>query len=419
MSLSGALNSAVSALSSQSSALAMISDNIANSSTYGYKTVSASFESLLAGRSSSTYSSGGVAASAVQNISVQGLLTASTTTTNMAIDGNGFFVVSDGADSANTSYTRNGQFSVDESGYLKLGDTYYLQGWPTDAEGNVVGGTTASALEAVNTNSVSSIAAATSEMSLQANLPAEAAVGATFTSEVEIYDSLGTAATATVTWAKTAENTWSATFSNPTNADGTSTLGTVSSSSISVSFNDDGTLASTTPSPPTLSITGWTTGAGDSAITLDMGTAGTSSGLTQLSTGSETLSVSLETEQDGVSYGSLTGVSISDGTVYATYDNGEQRAIYKVAVATFNNPDGLSAQGSGVYAASTESGSSTLNVSGANGAGDVLGSKLEASTSDTSTEFSNMMSAQQAYSAAAQVMSAANKMYDTLISAVR
>lgn len=418
MSLSGALNSAVSALSAQSTALAMISDNIANASTYGYKTVSASFESLLTGTSSSTYSSGGVAVSTVQNISMQGLLTSSTTATNMAIDGSGFFVVTTGADSANTSYTRNGAFTVNESGYLTNGE-YYLQGWPTDAAGNVTSGTTASALESINTTAVSSIAAATTELSMQANLPAEAAVGATFTSEVEIYDSLGTAAKTTVTWEKTAENAWTATFSNPTSTDGTTTLGTVTSDPIAISFNSDGTLASTTPSPPTLTISPWTTGASASSVTLDMGKAGTATGLSQLSTSAETLSVSLETEQDGVSFGSLTGISISDGTVYASYDNGTSRAIYKVAVATFNNPDGLTAEGSGVYAASTDSGGPTLNIAGTNGAGTVVGSKLEASTADTSTEFSNMMSAQQAYSAAAQVMSAANKMYDTLITAVR
>jgi flagellar hook protein FlgE len=418
MSLSGALNSAVSALSAQSTALAMISDNIANASTYGYKTSSASFESLLTGTSSSTYSAGGVAVSTVSNISMQGLLTSSTTATNMAIDGNGFFVVTTGTDSANTSYTRNGAFTVNESGYLTNGD-YYLQGWPTDAEGNVTSGTTASALESINTTAVSSIAAATTELSMQANLPAEAAVNDTFTSEVEIYDSLGTAAKTTVTWEKTGENSWTATFANPTSSDGSETLGTVTSDPITISFNADGTFASTSPSPPTLTIANWTTGAADSSVSLDMGTAGTVTGLSQLSSSAETLSVSLETEQDGVSFGSLTGISISDGTVYASYDNGTSRAIYKVAVATFNNPDGLTAEGSGVYSASTESGASTLNIAGTNGAGSVVGSKLEASTSDTSTEFSNMMSAQQAYSAAAQVMSAANKMYDTLITAVR
>ncbi len=236
---------------------------------------------------------------------------------------------------------------------------------------------------------------------------------------MEIYDSLGTAAKTSITWTKTAENEWTASYSNPTSSDGSTVLASVTSDPVVISFNSNGTLASTTPNPPTVTISGWTTGAADSSIAVNMGTAGTSSGLSQLSTGASTLSVSLQSEQDGVSFGSLSGITISNGTVYASYDNGQQRAIYKVAVATFNNPDGLSAEGSGVYSASTASGGSTLNIAGTNGAGNIVGSKLEASTTDTSREFSSMMSAQQAYSAAAQVMSAANKMYDTLISAVR
>jgi flagellar hook protein FlgE len=151
-----------------------------------------------------------------------------------------------------------------------------------------------------------------------------------------------------------------------------------------------------------------------------MGTAGSSSGLSQLSTGDEETSVSLEYDQDGISYGTLTGVELGDdGTVYATYDNDQRRAIYKVAVATFNNADGLTSLSSGVYAANSVSGASALHVAGTNGAGTISGSMLEASTTDTSQEFSNMMAAQQAYSAAAQVMSSVNSMYDTLLSAMR
>jgi flagellar hook protein FlgE len=420
MSLTGALNSAVSALSAQSSALSMVSQNLANSNTYGYKTTTASFESLIADSASSAYSAGGVSVTGVSSISSQGSLVSSATSTNMAIEGNGFFVV--GNDSANGDiyYSRNGQFTIDKNGYLSNGE-YYLQGWPTDAEGTVLGATTTAALQTVDTKAIGSIAAATTSVSLQANLPADAAVGDKFESELEVYDSLGTAATTTVTWTKTAENTWSAAFSNATSADGTTLLGTSpASNTVSISFNSDGTLASTNPNPPTLSFTAWTTGAADSAITLDMGTAGSSSGLSQLSTGADKLSVSLEYDQDGISYGTLTGVELGDdGTVYANYDNDQRRAIYKVAVATFNNADGLTSLSSGVYAANSMSGASSLHVAGTNGAGTISGSMLEASTTDTSQEFSNMMAAQQAYSAAAQVMSSVNTMYDTLLSAMR
>lgn len=420
MSLTGALNSAVSALSAQSSALSMVSQNLANSNTYGYKTTTASFESLIADSASSAYSAGGVSVTGVSSISTQGSLVSSATSTNMAIEGNGFFVVSNDSANGDIYYSRNGQFTIDKNGYLSNGD-YYLQGWPTDADGKVIGATSTAALQTVDTTAISSIAAATTNLSLQANLPADAAIGDSFESELEIYDSLGTTASTTITWTKTAENTWSASFSDPTSADGSTSLATsAASNTVSISFNSDGTLASTTPSPPSLSFTGWTTGAADSAITLDMGTAGSSSGLSQLSTGADELSVSLEYDQDGISYGTLTGVELSDnGTVYATYDNDQRRAIYKVAVATFNNADGLTSLSSGVYAANSISGASSLHVAGTNGAGTISGGMLEASTTDTSQEFSNMMAAQQAYSAAAQVMSSVNSMYDTLLSAIR
>lgn len=420
MSLTGALNSAVSALSAQSSALSMVSQNLANSNTYGYKTTTASFESLIADSASSAYSAGGVSVTGVSSISTQGSLVSSATSTNMAIEGNGFFVVSNDSANGDIYYSRNGEFTIDKNGYLSNGD-YYLQGWPTDADGTVIGATTTAALQTVDTKAIGSIAAATTSLSLQANLPADAAIGESFESELEVYDSLGTAATTTITWTKTAENSWTASFSNATSADGSTLLGTSpASNTVSISFNSDGTLASTTPNPPSLSFTGWTTGAADSAITLDMGTAGSSSGLSQLSTGDDELSVSLEYDQDGISYGTLTGVELSDdGTVYATYDNDQRRAIYKVAVATFNNADGLTSLSSGVYAANSISGASSLHVAGTNGAGTISGGMLEASTTDTSQEFSNMMAAQQAYSAAAQVMSSVNSMYDTLLSAMR
>ena len=421
MSLSSAVNSAVSALNAQSTALAMVSNNLANTSTTGYKTTSASFSTMLAGTSSgSSAVSGGVLANAVSNVSGQGLLTSSTVSTNMAISGNGFFTVSNSVDGEGAFYTRNGEFSIDSDGYL-VNNGYYLQGWATDADGNITGNATASGLEAIDVDAISTIAAPTTTMSMVANLPADAAIGDTFTSSVEVYDSLGTAATSTLTWTKTAENEWTATFSDPTLAsDGTQTIGTVTSDPVTITFNGDGTLASTDPSPPVLTIEDWTTGAFDSDISLDAGTAGTATGLSQYSTGSDTLTVELVTDQDGVEMGTLTGVSISeDGTISGVYDNGMTRAIYKIPVATFTNADGLSAMSGGIYQATDASGSSTLRLSGTNGAGTIYGSQLELSTADTNTEFAKMMAAQQAYSGAAQIITAANDMFDTLISAVR
>lgn len=421
MSLSSAVNSAVSALNAQSAALALVSNNLANTSTVGYKTTSASFSTMLAGSAGAKSAiSGGVLETAVADVSAQGLLTASSTSTNMAISGNGFFTVSSSLDGTGIAYTRNGEFSTDADGYL-VNNGYYLMGWPTDADGNITGSGTTSSLQAIDTDKIATIASPTTEMSWVANLPAEAETGATFTSSVEVFDSLGTAASSTVTWTKTGENSWTAAFSNPVLAsDSNSTIGTVTSDPVTITFNSDGTLASTDPSPPTLTIGSWTTGAATSSISIGMGTAGTATGLSQYSTGSDTLKVDLVADQDGVKMGSLTGISIDeDGTVSGVYDNGMTRAIYKVPVATFTNANGLAAMSGGMYQATTTSGAATLRFSGTGGAGTIYGSQLELSTADTNTEFSRMMAAQQAYSGAAQVVSTAKSMFDTLISAVR
>ena len=421
MSLTGALNSAISGLSAQSQSIAMVSDNLANSSTTAYKTTTASFSELVTNASSSSYSSGGVVTSSRSNISEQGLLTATGVSTNLAISGNGFFAVSTASSGGEVYYTRDGEFSTDSDGYL-VNDGNYLQGWRTDADGNVIGSESAGSLTAIDTDIVSSTASATTSTAIQANLPADAEVNDTFTTDMPLYDSLGTAQSVEVTWTKTAENTWTASFADPTlSSDGTTTSGTVSSSAISITFNEDGSLASTSPSPATLSITGWRTGAADSTITLDLGSAGKMDGLTQYSSGTDSPTVDLTgITSDGMAYGTLTSVSIGDdGLVTASYSNGENIAIYKIPVATFTNPDGLVTVGGGLYTATSSSGNATLHEAGTGGAGDIKGGQLEASATDSSEEFSTMIAAQQAYSASAQVITAVNKMFDTLLSAVR
>jgi flagellar hook protein FlgE len=195
----------------------------------------------------------------------------------------------------------------------------------------------------------------------------------------------------------------------------------VTSSAITIDFNSDGTLASTSPSPATLTISGWTTSAADSSITLNLGSVGKSDGLTQLSTGSDTPAVDVSSiKSDGMAYGTLTGVSIGDdGVVSASYTNGQKIAIYKVALATFTNADGLQVQNGGVYVDTAASGKATLHEANTGGAGQIKGGELESSTTDQSQEFSSMIAAQQAYSASAQVITAVNKMFDTLLNAMR
>ncbi len=415
MSLSGALSSAISALSAQSQSLAMVSDNIANADTTGYKTNSAMFADMVTNSSSAQqYSSGGVSVSSRANITQQGLLATTTNATDVAIQGNGFFAVTTATTGGTTLYTRDGAFTTDKDGYLE-NNGYYLEGYQLDATGKTISG-----LEPIKTTSAQTSAAATTTTTVVANLPADAASGATFNSSMTVYNSLGTPNTIQITWTKSATaNEWVASFGDPKlSSDGTTVNGTTTGT-ITVDFNTDGSLKSTS-SPSTIGVT-WNDGSSASTIAMNLGTVGKSDGLTQYASGETTPTVNVTNiSSDGLKYGTLSSVSVGkNGLVNATYSNGQTVAIYKIPVATFNDPNGLAAQSNGMYSATAASGNVTMNDSGSNSAGTVYGSELESSTTDTSGQFSNMISAQQAYSAASQVITTVNKMFDTLISSMR
>ena len=430
MGLLGAMNSAVSALDAQSTNLSLISNDLANSSTTGYKTVSASFADVLSGLSTtSTYDGGGVTSSALQSVTTQGTIETASSSTDMAIDGNGMFVVKSA--SGSTYFTRDGDFTTNSSGDLVLDDSYTLQGWALDTDGNIetTDTTSTSGLTAVNVDRYATSAEATSTVTLQANLPADATSGATFTSSVSVYDSLGTSQSVPLTWTKSStSNEWTVTIGDPTDSSGDQSGTIGGTTTYTVDFSSDGSLSTITDSSgntgtsPTITVSSWNDGASTSSgVTLDLGTSGSTTGLTQYSSGSSSPSIDVESDtQDGYAYGKLESVAVgTDGTVTATYSSGQELAIYKVPVATFANEDGLAAQSGNLYTATEASGTYSLQTAGTSGSGTIEGSSLEESTVDTSTEFSKMITAQQAYSAASQVISTANSMYSTLLQAVR
>jgi flagellar hook protein FlgE len=431
MSIGSALNSAVSAINAQSKALAIISNNLANASTTGYKTVSTNFYDLVTdSAASSTLDSGGVVATASQNVNSQGNIVSTTTSTNVAIDGTGFFVVTYNDDTSQTYFTRDGSFDEDSSGYL-VNNGYYLMGWPTDSDGNITSSNTnsTSGLEAINIDKYSTSAEATTSTTLKANLPADAAVGDTFDTSITVYDSLGVAQSVPVTYEKTAANTWTMTLSNPTDpTDATTTTGTIGgNTTYTISFNSDGTLSGITDSTgaavtdPTITVSSWDDGAAASSISLVAGTSGEADGLTQYASGSDDPQVEIQSvTSNGFAYGHLTGVTISkDGTVTASYDNGQTLPIYKIAVATFPNSDGLQVKSDNVYAMTGDSGSYTLHIAGDGGSGKIDGSSVEESNVSTADQLSLMIVCQQNYSASSQVISTCKTMFDDLIQAVR
>lgn len=216
MSVFGAMFSSVSGLDAQGQALGMIADNISNMNTVGYKAVEARFSTLVAQQSGlqSTYSPGGVTSSPFYEISRQGLLQTSTSATDLAISGNGLFVVTSAATpGANDQrfFTRAGQFSVDETGDLKNASGFYLQGWATDPQGTPSGvnNNLLTDLVTVNISSLSGSASATTAISIGANIPAEAVTNESHVMNVLAYDSLGVDHNIQMTWTKQATpNNW-------------------------------------------------------------------------------------------------------------------------------------------------------------------------------------------------------------------
>ena len=192
-----------------------------------------------------------------------------------------------------------------------------------------------------------------------------------------------------------------------------------------VEFNSDGSYKSVTaignaPVSPTLSAS-FVDGSENADVAIDLGTSGETDGLSQYDTGSDTAAISVKNSySDGVQYGELTGVSVdSSGYVIASYSNGNKTKIYKIPVVTFNNENGLSAKSDGVYEETSYSGKYNLNSAGSNSAGSMVGQSLEASNVDTSTEFSNMITCQQAYSSASQVIGTDKQMFQSLLQQVQ
>lgn len=433
MSLTSSMNNAVSALHAQSSALATVSGNLANSSTVGYKAASTSFSSLLANTdSSSGYTSGGVSAYSFQNLAIQGDLQENSSETSLAIKGNGYFPVTQGPEGEETFYTRDGEFSIDDDGYLVNGE-YNLAGWTTDSDGNVTSANTNSvdALEPINVKEYSSTSSPTTAIDLRANLPADAEIGDTFTTSFDVVDALGGAQTVPVTWEKTAANTWTMTLNNPTDSATGAASGVIGgSTTYTLTFDGEGALAgieddtATAVDDITITIDSWNSGADTATygdISLNIGEVGSLSGLTQKISGETEPQVKIGSiSQNGVEYGTLSGVQVGDdGTVIAQYSNGQELPIYKIPVVTFGAQNGLEQNLGGVYEQTPDSGSYTLHVAGTGGSGAIRNYFLEASTTNTTEELSTMITAQQAYSAASQVITSTKEMFDALIQATR
>jgi flagellar hook protein FlgE len=438
MSLYGALISGISGLSANSQAMGVISDNIANVNTIGYKGTVSKFSTLVAGKSEAGYMPGGVQSKPKMLVDQQGILQTSNSPTDLALSGNGFFVVSPSPTSTEKVFTRAGSFTTDKSGNLVNAAGYVLQGVAADATGKFPPGVAnLGVLTNVNIASLSGAPVATASIGISANLRASQPVnpGAAsyaagdmaskanggagilpdFERSVIVYDSLGATKTLNLAFLKApAANTWRVEVYSVPAAATTGSDGLVASGS--VVFDGQGALASTTL-PATFNINWATSGSpfaptSPQAVSLDVGTVGKRDGLGQV----ETPSILNRTTVDGAGAGSLANIAIdNDGVVSASFTNGTTRPVYRLALATFTNPNGLASKTGNVFEESLESGDATLKYANASGAASVTASSLEASTVDLAKEFSDMIVTQRAYSASSKIITTADEMLDELL----
>jgi flagellar hook protein FlgE len=434
------MSTAVSALDANNAALSVESANIANVNTIGYKTGQANFSTLLAASlGSADISSAGVTANMSQNVSEQGLLQSTNSPTDLAISGNGFFVVSNTATAPGSSqalyFTRAGSFTPDANGDLRNSAGYYLLGWALDSTGNIP--SDRNDMSAVNINALSGKANPTTSILYKANLQSSTAVTSGYTAgdmylgnvtpdfqrTVNIYDAQGGTQPLQFSFVKTAANTWAYEINYQGDV---ANIGGATSNPLyegTMTFNPDGTLAnadtSVSPASGSISLTlPWdltASGLDPQTISLNMGTVDGSDGFTQFDSPSSQISSTV----DGALFGSLTGVSIdTEGYVTAQFSNGLTQKIYKLPVASFANPDGLAAVSGNAYSTSNDSGTPTIAEANTGGAGTIHSKSLEGSTVDLANEFTNLITTQRAYAASARIVTTASTMLDQLLQVV-
>ncbi len=231
MSILGAMFSGVSGLTAQSQALGAIADNITNQNTIGYKATEVRFQTLVTAQASqNNYSPGGVQQRPFASVDVQGLFNTSTNPTDLALSGSGFFVTNVGNSNDGTTgfnFTRAGAFNADKSGFLKNTAGFFLQAYRTDSTGQTLDSdgavfnpdpTVFTNLETVRLNNIGGTADATDNLTFGANLPAEADVGSTNNTTIQVFDSLGVAHNLSLVWSKQANNQWDLSVEPPTNS---------------------------------------------------------------------------------------------------------------------------------------------------------------------------------------------------------
>jgi flagellar hook protein FlgE len=459
MSVLGALNAAVGGMDAQAAALSAISNNVANSETVGFKETDTSFLDYVTQANATSEAPGQVVALPEYQNSVQGTVTQVSNPTSLAVSGNGFFPVQLPIGTAGTGgvtyspdqyYTQAGDFSLNNNGNLENSEGYVLDGYPaTNAAGTAFN---TNALGPIQVSQAPSPPIATTTVGLSANLGATPPAGTTsYTSTAQIYDAGGNAQTLNLNWSQvTAAGPVSATnlvsATNPVVPNewdltvSTTGANPQTTGSMLVTFNSTtgttaGTIASIGAPTGTAGITstvsaaqatgnaatinlGLNFGLGTQNVALNLGQFGSTNGVTQFA--GTTYAQAAAPTQNGLPQGDYSGVTIqSTGDVVINYSNGSTQTIAQVPLATFANPDALQSQSGQAFTATINSGAANVTAPGTGASGTLVAGSVEGSNVDIATQFTQMIVAQQAYTANSKVITTANSMLQVAVNMIQ
>lgn len=421
MSILNAMQAGVSGLKANATAVSMIGENIANTSTVGYKRTFAQMVTVSSGDSA------GVNAKAGSSIAEAGTNLMTRSVTDLAIEGKGFFVVSkrpNDPSPANYMLTRAGSFTVDARGNLVNDAGYYLAGYAYGKDGSVgaVDRRSYGSLQTINLSDVELSAQASTTATISGNLPAGATGTGTaqgpFVSTVSYYTALGAEEHLTLTWtpSTTTENRWQLAVTDRAGTD---------YGQVTVDFHDSGAspaapsayVGTANPLLPAgaafvvsddgnMAIT-ITNGTMPQTLTVSLGARDGYSGVTQFAGDYEPQKVTV----DGSEVSSMNSTEIDEsGSVWVVFENGVRKPLYEVPVATVMNPEGLEAVTGNAYRLTFASGEVMLNVAGNLGAGNILSSTLENSNVDLAQEMTDLIMVQRAYSSNAKIVTTADEL---------
>lgn len=428
MSISGMMRTSVSGMAAQSNRLASVGDNIANASTHGYKRSFVEFSTVVLESGKGSYQPGSVDSQIRYGITQQGGFDYTTSKTDLAVSGNGFFLVSSSIGNDASFLTRAGSFVKDESGNLVNAGGYYLLGYPLSAgQTPTVSANGTTGLEPVNVSSVTLEATPSTAGTFFANLPEDAdlvgpmavpvtslpsdnVVGSTYTAKtsITVVDNIGREVTLDIYYAKTDTNEWEMSVYNSEDADPTTTF----------PYGGSGLLVSETLD--FLPTNGQLDPGGATTITIPVPNG--QNLVLDLSSSSELADEFqvLEPTVNGNKPSAVEYVEFaSDGKLFAVYGNGSRQPIYQIPLATVPSPDNLLPEAGNVYSISADSGGLQLGFPGSGTFGNIRASQLEKSTVDTATELTTMIESQFAFTANSKVFQTGGELMDVLVNLKR